>query len=304
MGPQCAEETGRAPLSRFAARAVVLAVLGTALWFVGQAAATAEELMPPSTAAGVASSVVDAVATPGVGLLAPATSAVDRAEAPVAPAVGPAPAVVAPVAAVPVVPLVSAVAPGVHSAVVPATDLADPIVQTAEPVLQVAAPLRDVAAPVVATVEQALETLTEVMPLAGALSPQLTPVAGVLDSLLGTALTGTQDRPDADFLGLNEVAHGLAAGPAGAGRGLAPASEDVSTPGPGGAGGVPGPVQPPTPVTRGSTRSAGTGTHSFDQSPAYLPANVLATITAALAATGDARDAAGNIAADPSFSPD
>ena len=317
MGQQSAGEPRRAPLSWFARRAVILAALGTGLWLAGQATATAQELSPPATAVGTTSSDVGEVAAPSVELVASATSAVapaaDRTAAPVAPAAEPAPAAVAPLAPVPVAPDVPAAAPAVHSALLPITDLADRIVQTAEPVVEVATPLRDVAAPVVAAVGQAVPPVADAaVTLAGAADPLLTPVggaldpvAGVLDPVLGPGLIGTQERPGTDFHVLNEVFQSSAAGPTGAGRVLAPAGDnDVITPGPGGAGGGPGPVRPLTPATGAPARAGGTGTHSFDQSPADLSAAVLAAFTAALAATGDACGAVGNIASDPSFSPD
>ncbi len=310
MGPQCAAEAGRAPLLRFACRAVVLAALGTGLWLAGLTTATAEELTPPSTAAGTASSAVDAVATPRVGLLGPASSASTPARSKtgsnVVSAVAPGPAAVAPVVPVPVVPVVSAAAPAVHSAVVSVADLAVPMVQAAEPVLEPAATLRDVAAPVLATLGQSLPPVADAaVTLAGALDPLLAPVAGALDPLLKTDLIGTQERPDTDLHGPNEVVQGSAAGPSCSGHVMAPAGDDVIiVAGMGGAGGGPAPVRPPSPGTGGPVRAACTGAHSFDQSPADLPAAVLATITAALAATADARHAAGNIASDPSFSPD
>ena len=335
MGQQSAGEPRRAPLFRFTRRAVVLAALGTGLWLAGQATATAEELSPAATAVGTPFSAVDAVAAPSVEPVAPATSAVDPAAdptaAPVAPAAAPAPAAVTPAAALPVAPVLSAAAPAGHSAVVPVTALADPIVPAAEPVLEMAAPLRDVAAPVVAAVEQAAPPVADAAvtladapdtllnpvagalgpiadalgPVAGALAPvagALGPVADALVPLLGPSLIETQKRPGTDSHGLNELAS--AARPAGAARVLAPTGDQVITPGAGGAAGVPGPVRPHAQGTGGPARAAGTGVSSFDQWPADLSAAVLAMITAALAATVDARDAAGNIASDPSFSPD
>ena len=311
MGQQFAGESRRASLSWFAGRAAVLAALGTGLWLAGQATASAQELSPPPTAAETVSSTFEAVAAPSVELLAPATSAVDpapdrTASSSVARAAEPAPAVVASVAPVPVVPVVSAAAPAMHSAVVPATHLAGPIAEAAEPVLEVAAPIQDVAAPVMAAVEQAIPSVAHAaVTLAGALAAVLAPVANALDPLLSIGLIGPQERPDTDSRGLNEVVHGPAAGPAGASRVLTPAGDDVDpAAGAGGGAGEPGPVPPYIPVTGGPARAVATGADSFDQSPADLSAAVLATITAGLAATGDARDAAGNIAFDPSFSPD
>jgi hypothetical protein len=188
---------------------------------------------------------------------------------------------------------------------VPVTDLADPIVEAAEPVLEVAAPVRDVTAPIVAAVGQAVPAVADAaVTLAGVLDPVLPPVADVRGPLLGSGLIGTQKQPAIDSHGLNEAVQGSAASPASTGRVLAPAGDDVSTHGPGGAAGLSGPVRPHTPGTGGPARVAGAGTSSFDQSPADLPAAVLATLPAALAATGDARDAAGNVAFDPAFSPD
>ena len=309
MGQQCAGDARRAPLFRFARRTVVLAALGTGLWLGGQATASAEEIVPPSTPGATSSSAVGEVAAPGVELLGPATSAAAFATGPTAPpvtsAAEQAPAAVAPVAPVPVAPVVSAAAPVAHSVAVPVTDLADPIVQAAEPVLEVPASLGEVAAPVVAAVEQAVFPVADaVVPLAGALDPLRAPAADALSPVLVTGLNGAEQPTDADFHRLTRAVHGPAAGTAGAGRVMAPAGDDVITPGPGAAGGVPVPVRPPTPASGGSARAACTGAGSFDHSPADLSAAVLATITAALAATGDSRDAARSVTSDPSFSPD
>ena len=308
MGHQSAWEPRRAPLDRFARRALVLAALGTGLWLGGQATASAEELSRPPTAVATQSSAIHAIPAARVELLPPATSPVDHAPVPTASSVArdaePAPATVAPVAPLPVMPVVSAATPAVHSAVAPVIDLADPVVEAAEPVLEQAAPVRDVAAPVVAAVGQAVPPVADAAAtLARALDPVLARVADVLDPLLGNSLIASHERPDTDFQGLDGAVQGSTAGPVSAGRVLAPAGVDVSTPGPGGAAGAPGPVRPPG--TSGPAQAGGgTGASWFDQSPADVSTAVLAPITAAVAATGDARDAAANVAADPSFSPD
>jgi hypothetical protein len=307
---ECAAKAPCARLSRIASRALVLAAVGTGLWLAGQTTASAQELAPPPTAVGRTSSDVGEVAAPGGLLVAPATLSVVRAGGQtgsgVVPAVAPDPPAAAPVALVAGAAAVSAAAPTVHSAVVPVADLANPIVQAAKPLLEVAAPLRTVAAPVVAAVGQAVSPVADAgVPLADALDLLVATVADARGPLLGTALIGDGERPDAVSHGSYDVAQSSAAGPAGAARVIAPTGDDVDpTADSDGAAGVPGPMRPSTPATGGPAPAAYTGSHSSDQSPADLSAALLAAFTATLVAAGDARAAAGNIAFDPSFSPD
>ena len=309
MSQPCARHARRALLPRCARRGVVLAALGTGLWLGGQASASAEELSPAPMAGGTSSSAVQTVAAANVELLPPATSPADptpdATASAVARAAEPASAVEAPVASEPMVSVVPAAAPAVHSVVLPVIDVADPIVEAAEPVLEATAPVQVVAAPVVAAVERAVPPVGDAAStLAGALDPVLASVADLLDPSMANALIATHEQPDVDAHGRDEVVQGSAARPAGAARARAPAADDVMTPVPGRAAVVPGPVRPHIPGTRGPAGAGGAGTSSFDQSPADVPAAVLTTITAALAATGEARDAAGDVASDPSFTPD
>jgi hypothetical protein len=292
--PQSVENAHRAPLARFAYRAAVLATLGIGLWLAGQATAFAEESMIPPTAVGAPFAAVDAVASPGVEVLATAASALAPPGESADPLGTPA-AAGGPVAAAPVA--VTA------ATVVSVADLAVPLPQAAEPVIAMTAPLSDVVRPVVAAIGQAVPPVVVDLSPLEALDAALPPVADALHALLGACLADAQQRPDTDFGGLGEVVEGSAAGPTGASRVMVRADkdDDLST-GTGGAAG--GPVPPVAPASGGPAQACYGGTHTFDQSTADLPAAVRATSMAALVAAGEARDAAGNIAFDPSFSPD
>ena len=189
-------------------------------------------------------------------------------------------------AAAPVLPA----APVVHAVTVPIAELADPVVHSAEPVLDAVAPLRDVAAEVAE-------------PLAGALDPPLGPAVDVIAPVLAADPIRSQQPQDAGHR-LSEGVHGGAGDPARAAHRVAPALVVVHPAAdPGWVGGTV-PVPPPTPATGGPAPAWCTGAQSSDQTPADLWAAVESTITAALVAAGDAREAAGDPVSDPSFSPD
>jgi hypothetical protein len=290
MGQQCAAGIRRVPLSRFALRAVVLAALGTGLWLGSQATASAEEISPPPTAGATSSSAVGQLVAPGVGLVRPVVSAVASATPSPAPFVAPAAG--------------------------PAESAVTPILMAAEPVLEVARPLGEVAAPVVAAVQDvAAPVVAAGEPVVAPVANAVVPAPGALDSLParaidapalgpGTGVDQAQEPTDTGSYRPTRPVHGSATGTTGAGSAMSPAGDGVPGPGPRAAGDAPVPVPPPTPATGGPARAASSGAQSVDHWPAYLPATDPATITAALVVTGDARNATGDVAFDPSFSPD
>ena len=273
---------------RCARRSLVLAAVGAGLWLAGEATASAQELTPPLATLGATSSDVTDAAAPREEPPAPATSTTDLGETLAGPT-GATAAAAAPAAVAPVVP---EAAPVVHSGTVPVADLADPVVRSAEVVLEAAAPLRDVAAELAG-------------PLAGAPDRLLGPAGVVVDPVLGVGPIGSQESLDAGLHSLPGGVHGGAEDTAGAAHGIAPADAVVRPgAGQGRAAGGSVPVGPPTPATGAPSPARCTGAPSSDQSPADVPAAGGAVITAALAAAGDARDAARNRASEPSFSPD
>ena len=285
MNQRSAGAARRVPRSRLARRSLILAALGAGLWLTGEATASAQELPPPLTVPSATSPDVDEAVAPAE-LPAPALSAGvpggSLAGSAVAPAVAPATAAVAPV--------VRAAAPVVHSATVPVADLTEPVVHSAEPVLDHVAPLRDV-------VVDAADSL------AGALDPLLAPAVDVLAPAPGADPIRSQEPPDPGHR-LTGGVHIGAGYPGRAAHRVPPADAVVLlAAGPDAAAGRTVPVRPPTSGT-GPVPHRCTGAQSFDQSPADLPAAAEATITAALVAAGNARDAAGDRVSDPCFSPD
>ena len=275
MRQQCAGEARRALFTRHVRRVLTLAALATGLWLAGEATASAEEFAPPATGSTTSPEIAE-VAAPAEELLGPATSAVPSAGGRAGPRVGsaipPAPAAVAPVAPVPVAPVVAAAAPVVRS---------------------VAVPVADVAAPVVEPIERAVSPVTRAaLPLASAPNALLAPAVDAATRGVDTGPMPSQGSPEADS---NRLTGDL----------VRRAAVDISpAAGPDAAGIDPLPVRPPTPATGGAAGARCSGAHYSDQSSADLSFAVQATTTAALASTEDARQAAGNIAVDPSFSPD
>ena len=265
MDQQSAGAARRAPRSWLARRPLVLAALGAGLWLAGEATASAQELQPPLTASG------------------PMTPAGGLAGSTVAPAVAPATAAVAPV--------VPAVAPVVHSATVPVADLTAPVVRSAEPVRAQVALLQDVVA-------DAAE------PLAGSLDLPPAPAVDALIAAPAAPSIRSQEPLDAGHHPTGGVRGGDGNLDRAAHRVVAAEAVVLPDAGPGGAAGGTVPVRPPAPMTGGPAPAWCTGGQSVDQSPADLAAAAEGTLTAALVAAGDARDAVGDHASDPCFSPD
>jgi DNA polymerase-3 subunit gamma/tau len=317
MDRQCEELGHRAPLARFLRRAAFVAAVGAGLWLAGQASASADELTPPA-AVETTSPAVGGVSVDG--LLSPVTSAVRTAtettQAPVAGVVPkPAPVVervaqpVAEVAA-PVArtaaPVVERVAAPVAEVAAPVAELAAPVVRAAEPVLKIAAPLEDAVAPVVDAVEEAVPPVVEVS------EPPVRvrePLVSLTDDVVVPVLRGgsvLDEQPLSwGFARVTDAVQGSPDDGSRPGHVLSQARADDSTAaGPKGAPGDPAPVPPLTPVTGGSAGARSAGAHSYDQAAADLAPVVSVMTTAALTAADFARDAAANVASDPSFSPD
>lgn len=302
MDQQQAGDARRAPGSGSVRRAVILAALGTGLWLGGETTADAQELPPPPGAGDVVPAAIGGVAEAADGLIAPVTSV---------------PAVAAPASPVNVAPVVTETAETVRSVTAPVADVV-PVVQAAAPVVEVAAPLGEVAGRVLEPVERAVSPVVEpferaVPPVTDAVEPPVAPgdpqVAPAVDAAgrePGTVVRDSgQLSPEAGSRRMTDSSPGSVgdtAWPAGV---LTVAPGDVSAAaGPTGEGSAPLPAEPRTPVAGGPGGARCSGAHSADQMAADVSAAVATMTTAALVASGEVRQAACDIAADPSFSPD
>ena len=294
MDQHCARDPRRAPFARFVRRAAVLGVLGTGLWLGGQATAAAEELTVPPTTSAATTSEIGRVALPVAAVAPPVVQAAE----PLVETTAPLQDVAAPV----VKPIGRAVSPVVEPIGRAVSPVVEPIGRAVSPVVE---PIGRAFPPAVEVVGEAVAPVTEaVVPPPALLEPLLPAPVDAPTPVLGGGLTRSQDLPEVGSHSLSSSLHDLADDTSRPGGVLPRAADHVTAADPGLSARHPGPVRPPTPSAGGPAGARCAQAHSFDQSPADLSADVLPRTTAALVATGDARDAAGNIASDPSFSPD
>ena len=297
----------RALLPWFLGRAVLLAGLSAGLWLLGQTSASADEVIAPTRVEQTLSSVTRESAPSGEPPAAVSTAVVPV----VAGAASPLPHVVEPVASA---------TPVIEDVPVSGAGHAAPVEPVEESVRDMSAPVRRAAASVLAAGEPVVgagvPAVQDAAPVVGVLDSVLPPVVDALSTLLEVDALALEsaagpgaERLDAVQDALSPVAERTAASTAGPLRAVASAERDaISAAAPTGAAAnmasLPQPLQlPRTPAGAPSGKGC-TGASSSDQSPADLSAAVLAATGAAQLAAGDVSDAVGNVAFDPSFSPD